>query len=53
MGPLSRLIGEDLFGNPNNLYPQITKADIGKLGEIKIFGSDWVTKDETGIRDYI
>ena len=49
----SGLIGEDPFGNPNNLYPQITKAAIGKLDEIKIFGSDWGTKDGTGIRDYI
>ncbi len=49
----SGLIGEDPFGNPNNLYPQITKVAIGKLNEIKIFGSDWGTKDGTGIRDYI
>ena len=49
----SGLIGEDPFGKPNNLYPQITKVAIGKLDEIKIFGSDWDTKDGTGIRDYI
>jgi len=49
----SGLIGEDPFGKPNNIYPQITKVAIGKLDEIKIFGSDWPTKDGTGIRDYI
>ena len=26
---------------------------IGKLNEIKIFGSDWPTPDGTGVRDYI
>lgn len=49
----SGLIGEDPSGKPNNIYPQITKVAIGKLDEIKIFGSDWPTKDGTGIRDYI
>ncbi len=49
----SGLIGEDPCGKANNLYPLITKVAIGKLDEIKIFGSDWGTKDGTGIRDYI
>ena len=49
----SGLIGEDPCGRPNNLYPQITKVAAGKLEKIKIFGSDWPTKDGTGIRDYI
>ncbi len=49
----SGLIGEDPLGKPNNLYPQITRVAIGKLKEIKIFGSDWPTPDGTGIRDYI
>ncbi len=47
------MIGEDPNGPPNNLYPQITKVAIGKLDRINIFGSDWDTKDGTGIRDYI
>ena len=46
-------IGEDPLGKPNNLFPQITKVAIGKLDEIRIFGSDWPTNDGTGIRDYI
>ena len=41
------------MGNPNNLYPRITQVAIGRLKEIKIFGSDWPTPDGTGIRDYI
>ena len=49
----SGLIGEDPLVKPNNLYPQITRVAIGKLEEIKIFGSDWPTNDGTGVRDYI
>ena len=49
----SGLIGEDPLGKPNNIYPQITRVAIGKLEEIKIYGSDWPTPDGTGIRDYI
>jgi len=49
----SGLIGEDPLENPNNLYPRITQVAIGRLKEIKIFGSDWPTPDGTGIRDYI
>ncbi len=49
----SSLIGEDPSDSPNNIYPRITQVAIGKLKEIKIFGSDWPTPDGTGIRDYI
>ena len=45
----SGLIGEDPLGEPNNIYPQITRVAIGKLDEIKIFGSDWPTPDGTGV----
>ena len=49
----SALIGENPLGNPNNIYPRITQVAIGKIKEIKIFGSDWPTPDGTGVRDYI
>ena len=49
----SGVIGEDPLEKPNNIYPQITKVAIGKLDKIKIFGSDWITNDGTGVRDYI
>ena len=49
----SGLIGEDPQGIPNNIFPRITQVAIGKLTEIKIFGSDWPTPDGTGVRDYI
>lgn len=50
---VSGLIGEDPLGEPNNLFPRIIKVASGKLEKIKIFGSDWLTPDGTGIRDYI
>tara|TARA_A100001388_G_scaffold275608_1_gene261467 strand:+ start:2063 stop:3121 length:1059 start_codon:yes stop_codon:yes gene_type:complete len=49
----SGLIGEDPLGRPDNLYPRITKVAFGKIDLIKIYGSDWPTKDGTCIRDYI
>jgi len=49
----SGLIGEDPLDKPNNIYPRITRVAIGRLDSIKIFGSDWPTKDGTCIRDYI
>ena len=49
----SGLIGENPLGKFNNIYPQLTKVAIGKQDKIKIFGSDWPTKDGTGVRDYI
>ena len=49
----SGLIGENPIGIPNNIYPLITKVAAGKIKQIEIFGSDWDTKDGTGVRDYI
>ena len=49
----SAFIGENLLGKPDNIYPRITQVAIGKIKEIKIFGSDWDTPDGTAIRDYI
>ncbi len=49
----SGLIGEDPLDKPNNIYPRITRVAIGKMDSIKIFGSNWPTKDGTCIRDYI
>ena len=49
----SGLIGEDPNGIPNNLMPYIVKVATGKLPHLNIFGSDYPTKDGTGVRDYI
>ncbi len=49
----SGLIGEDPQNIPNNLTPYISQVAIGKLKELSVFGSDYHTKDGTGVRDYI
>ncbi len=46
-------IGEDPSGIPNNLMPYVAQVAVGKLPELRIFGSDYPTSDGTGIRDYI
>ena len=46
-------IGEDPNGVPNNLVPYIAQVAVGKLAELQIFGSDYPTRDGTGVRDYI
>lgn len=47
------LIGEDPNGIPNNLVPYIAQVAVGKLPQLSVFGSDYSTKDGTGVRDYI
>lgn len=49
----SGLIGENPEGIPNNLMPLICHAAVGKLPHLKICGTDFATKDGTGVRDYI
>ena len=49
----SGLIGEDPNGIPDNLVPFIQKVATGKLEKLRVFGSDYVSADGTGIRDYI
>ncbi|MDH5591386.1 MAG: UDP-glucose 4-epimerase GalE, partial [Gammaproteobacteria bacterium] len=49
----SGLIGEDPMSTPNNLLPYVAQVAVGKLQRVSIFGSDYPTKDGTGIRDYI
>jgi UDP-glucose 4-epimerase len=46
-------IGEDPNGTPNNLMPYISQVAVGKLAQLKVFGSDYPTVDGTGVRDYI
>ena len=45
--------GEDPNGIPNNLMPYILQVAVGKRKKLTVFGSDYPTKDGTGIRDYI
>ncbi len=49
----SGLIGENPNGIPNNLMPYIVKVANKELPQLSIFGNDYVTKDGTGVRDYI
>lgn len=49
----SGLIGEDPRGRPGNIFPIISQVAIGRLNEILVYGSDYATKDGTGVRDYI
>lgn len=49
----SGLIGEKPEGIPNNLMPYLCQVAVGKLPYVKICGTDYPTKDGTGIRDYI
>ena len=49
----SGLIGEDPNGIPNNLMPYIAQVAAGKLESLSVFGNGYVTRDGTGVRDYI
>lgn len=46
-------IGECPLGTPQNLIPYLTQTVIGKHPFLRVFGSDYNTKDGTCIRDYI
>ncbi|XP_076069465.1 UDP-glucose 4-epimerase-like isoform X5 [Oratosquilla oratoria] len=50
--PTGRL-GEDPTKNFTNLMPYIGQVAIGKKPHLTIFGSDYDTRDGTGVRDYI
>lgn len=49
----SGLLGDFPHGVPNNLFPYITRAALGSLPVLPIFGTDYDTVDGTGVRDYI
>ncbi|KAJ3333124.1 hypothetical protein HDU93_008791 [Gonapodya sp. JEL0774] len=49
----SGLIGEDPNDIPNNLLPFITQVLVGRLPQLRVFGSDYETRDGTGVRDFI
>lgn len=49
----SGLNGESPNNTPNNLFPIISEAAIGRREVVYIYGGDYPTKDGTGVRDYI
>ena len=46
-------IGEDPNGIPDNLVPFLCQVALGKLEKLRVFGSDYPTRDGTAIRDYL
>lgn len=46
-------IGEDPQGIPNNLMPFVAQVAVGRRDKVNVFGSDYLTPDGTGVRDYI
>lgn len=46
-------IGESPLGVPNNLVPFITQTAIGLRDKLTVFGSDYKTRDGSGLRDYV
>ena len=49
----SGLICDQPIGIPNNIMPILSQVVLNKDKPFKIFGSDYKTKDGTGVRDYI
>jgi UDP-glucose 4-epimerase len=47
----SRITGIEM--NPTNLIPVVMEAACGIRSSVQIFGTDYDTKDGTGVRDYV
>lgn len=46
-------IGEAPGGIPNNLMPYVAQVAEGRREKLSVYGSDYPTRDGTGVRDYI
>jgi UDP-glucose 4-epimerase len=49
----SGYIGEVPNGVPQNLIPYLTQAALGEREYLRVWGSDYPTRDGTAVRDYI
>jgi UDP-glucose 4-epimerase len=49
----SGLIFDNPLSEPTNIMPLICKVAIGDMSQLKIFGTDYQSRDGTGERDYI
>ena len=49
----SGVIGEDPNGIPSNLLPYITQVAVRRRAYLSVYGSDYETRDGTGVRDFI
>lgn len=47
------LIGESPSGVPANLMPYVADVAAGERAFVGVFGDDYLTRDGTGVRDYI
>jgi UDP-glucose 4-epimerase len=50
---VSGLIGEDPQGTRNNLLPFVAQVAGGRREFLNLWGDDYATPDDTGVRDYI
>ena len=46
-------IGEDPSGIPDNLVPFVCQVATGQREKLRVFGSDYPTRDGTAVRDYL
>jgi UDP-glucose 4-epimerase len=46
-------LGEDPRTPPTNLMPSLLRVMNGRMPHLKIFGTDWDTRDGTAMRDFI
>ncbi|KAL1794429.1 hypothetical protein ACET3X_007850 [Alternaria dauci] len=46
-------LGEDPRTEPSNLMPSLLRVMNGQMPHLKIFGTDWDTRDGTAMRDFI
>ena len=46
-------IGEDPNGIPDNLVPFLCQVATGQREKLRVFGSDYPTRDGTAVRDYL
>lgn len=49
----SGLLKENPVGTPKNLFPFVAQVYKGEKKRVHIFGNTYLTKDGTGVRDYI
>ncbi|HSW17103.1 MAG TPA: UDP-glucose 4-epimerase GalE, partial [Ramlibacter sp.] len=49
----SGLLGEAPVGEPANLMPYVVQVAAGARSALPLYGSDYPTRDGTGVRDYI
>jgi UDP-glucose 4-epimerase len=49
----SAVIGEIPFGRPSNLVPAITQFAAGRIPVLKVYGTDYDTRDGSCLRDFI